>query len=52
MVFIRIVAKFKANSPRNDDDFSVFDLNNSRFNTAIPAEDFAAYFNSAALNFN
>jgi hypothetical protein len=52
MVFIRIIAKFEANSPRNNDEFSVFNLNNSGFNTAILAEDFAAYFNSAALNFS
>jgi hypothetical protein len=52
MVFIRIIAKFEANSPRNNDEFSVFDLNNPGFNTAIPAEDFAAHFNSAALSFS
>jgi hypothetical protein len=46
------MAKFKANSSRNNDEFSVFDLDNPRFNTAISAEDFAAYFNPAALNFS
>jgi hypothetical protein len=52
MVFIRIMTKFEANSPRNDDEFSVFNLNNPGFNTAIPAEDFTAHFNSAALSFS
>jgi hypothetical protein len=52
IVFICIIAKFKANSSRNNDEFSVFDLDNPRFNTAISAEDFAAYFNPAALNFS
>jgi hypothetical protein len=46
------MAKFEANSPRNDDEFSVFDLDNPGFNTAIPAEDFAAHFDPAALNFS
>jgi hypothetical protein len=52
IVFIRIIAKFEANLSRYNNEFSVFNLNNPGFNTAILAENFTSYFNSTALNFS